>query len=96
MIRKGKVFCRVLPHKHASSTNTQHVTLTNSNVSDDGIYFVRPRLDKCSGYLKVPVRKLGRYPARDTKTNRKFHVGPLGIRLLPRVFEVAIAKYDSI
>jgi hypothetical protein len=93
---KGKLFCRVLQHKNASSTNTQQVTLTNRNVSKGGIYFVRPRLDKCGGSLKVQVHKLGKYPAGDTKTNRKFHVGPLGARLLPRVFEVAIAKYDSI
>lgn len=93
---KAKVFCRVLPHKSASSTNTQHVTLTNRNASADGIYFVRPRLDKCGGFLKVPVRKIGKYPVRDAKRNRTFHVGPLGARLLPRIFEVAIAKYDSI
>ena len=93
---KGKFFCRVLPNKSASSTNTQHVTLTNKNVSTDGIYHVTPRLDKCGGLMRKVARKINGYPVKDPIKHRKFHVGPLGHQLLARVFEVAIAKYDSI
>ena len=94
--RKGKLFCRVLRSKTASSTNTQHVTLTNENVSSGGVYYVTPRLDKCGGRLRTMPRKIGRYPERDPVIHRRFYVGPLDSRLLARVFEVAIAKYDSI
>lgn len=96
--RKGKVFCRVLSTKMASSTNTQHVTLTNQNVTAEGFYFVEPRLDKCGGQLKIKPQKIGPYPYRASKLvrYRKFIVGPLDQKILARVFEVAIAKYDSI
>ena len=94
--KKGKLFCRVLPRTTANSTNTQHVTLTNENITLEGVYYVTPRLDKCRGRLRRVPRKIGAYPISDSTVSRRFYVGPLDEHLLARVFEIAIAKYDSI
>jgi hypothetical protein len=92
---KGNLYVQVLSGPGGTSTNTQHATLTNKNVVGDN-YFVRPSHRRCANHrLKRPPRKVGRYPVRVSATKNWYIVGPMSGQLLARVFEVAIAKRDS-
>lgn len=93
---KGKVFCRVVKDPLKSSGNTQHVTLTNTNVLSGGIFYVEPKLGKCGGVLSCAPRKIGQFPRQDLRRTQRLLLGPLDKKLLPRMFELAISKFDSI
>jgi hypothetical protein len=93
---KGNLYVQVLSGPGGCSTNTQHVTLTNRNVIGE-LYFVRPSFRRCANHrLKHPPRKLGMYPACVAGSKNLHVVGPMSKQLLARVFELAIAKRDSI
>jgi hypothetical protein len=93
---KGNLYVQVLSRPRGKSTNTQHVTLTNRNIAED-CYFVQPSLARCRGrrFNKQP-RKIGKFPALKVGSRNHYLVGPMGNKLLARVFEVAFAKYQSI
>jgi hypothetical protein len=94
-IQLGNLYVQVLARPGASSTNTQHVTLTHKNI-DLGLYFVRPSLVRCmNGTLQVQPKAIGLFPYLRVGTKNTFIVGPNDDRLLERVLEVALAKYNS-
>jgi hypothetical protein len=93
---KGTLLVQVLSERNGRATNTQHVTLTHTNWHR-GEYYVKPRLGKClNGKLMCQPRRVIAYPIRSPGKGNEFNVGPMGSHILARVFEVAIAKYDSI
>jgi len=93
---KASLYVQVLSRSGGTSTNTQHVTLTNKNMNEGG-FFVRPSLKRCaSGRLRRPPRMVGAFPFPVVGTKNQYAVGPMGRQLLSRVFEVAIVKYDSL
>ncbi len=93
---KGNLYVQVLAGPGGKSTNTQHATLTNRNIDGDDDYFIRPSLVRCqNGRLKRPPRKLGNYPHLAVGSKNRYIVGRMGNKILARLFEVAIAKYDS-
>ncbi len=98
--KKGRLQVSIITNPKKRSTNTQLVTLTNTNGDPSLGFFVQPSLVRSSGLLKVPIRTLGHYPVMlKTMAHSKrptIWIGALGPDLIPRVLEVAIAKHESI